>query len=158
MRRAFFFVSFVAVCGLGSSAARANSMMDMTKASAERQINQFVHTWSSGRGSDLSPRAVAHYYANPALYYGKRLARGALLRDKLRYAATWPERRYRMAPGSVVFACDPGRKVSCRVSGILRYDRGSTTGERATGAARLRLLVTRASGDRIVRESAVFLR
>lgn len=158
MRGRLFAIGLAAMSGLGAPAARAESMMDMTKASAERQLNRFVNTWSSGRGSNMSLGAVSRYYADPASYYGKRFPRRALLRDKLRYASAWPERRYRMAPGSVSLACDPRRAVSCRVSGVLRYDRRSVSGERAVGAAALHLTVTRASGNRIVRESAVFLR
>jgi hypothetical protein len=46
----------------------------------------------------------------------------------------------------------------CRVSGIMQWDRRSRTGARSLGSARLSLTLSRASGGKIVQESASILR
>lgn len=152
---ALFFAALVAASGLGASMASAMPNMDMTKATAERELNQFVRLWSSDRGVRLNLRAIRRYYANPTLYYGRRLTHRALLRDKRRFAARWPVRHYRIARGSVSFACDPRRAIACNIGGLLRFDRRSVSGRRVVGSVCLSLTVTRASGDRVARQSAV---
>lgn len=146
-------VAVLLACGLGASAARAAS--PLTEAYAEQKLNEYVRMWSSnGR---VSPATVSRYYAGTVIYYGKPMSQRGVLRDKLQYSATWPERHYRIVPGTVSVACDP-YKTACRVTGVMEYDRRSVAGQRAVGAARLSLTLSRDSGSRVVQESAVFLR
>lgn len=159
MGQGIFRVTLLLAFGvIGTNWAVAGAMAGLTKANAERRVNQFVSLWSSDRGSDMSLKAVSRNYADPAVYYGKQMSHRAVLQDKKRYARFWPERHYRMVPGSVSLSCAQRSSANCHISGILRYDRRSKIGIRSVGAARLRLIITRTGGNRIVRESAMFLR
>ncbi len=155
--RKFLPVAALLACGCAAPAAwtQAWAASPLTEAYAEQKLNEYVRIWSSNRG--INPAAVSRYYANQVIYYGKPMSQGAVLRDKQQYASTWPERHYRIVPGTVSVNCDP-YKTACRVSGVMEYDRRSYSGQRAVGAARLSLTLSRDSGSRVVQESAVFLR
>ena len=152
--RVWALAALLALTAFAPSEASAWSMMDMTKATAERELNQFVRLWSSNRGVRLTLGAIRRYYANPTLYYGRRLTHKALLRDKRRFAVRFPVRHYRIVSGTVSSACDPRRALACNVGGLLRFDRRAPSGRQVAGAACLSLTITRASGDRVARQSA----
>ena len=118
---------------------------------AQRRLESYVTTWSANE--DVNRSSVDHYYADRVIYYGKPMSRQQILRDKLNYIAVWPERHYRIVPGTVSAACDPHHTI-CRVSGIMAWDRRSRTGRISVGSARLTLLLSRESGGRIAREFA----
>lgn len=121
---------------------------------AQRRLEAHVRTWATDRG--VNARNVAYHYAGRATYYGKRMSRREILRDKLRYIAVWPARRYSILPGTVSAKCD--RQLNaCRLSGIMQWHRRSRSGEVSIGKARLTLVLAEAGGSRIVRESAVIL-
>jgi hypothetical protein len=126
----------------------------LSVSAAQRRLIAHVATWSTDPG--VNAGNVAHHYAHRAIYYGKQMSQREVLRDKLRYIAVWPKRRYSIVPGTVSVRCDRHRIV-CRVSGIMRWDRRSRRGEQSIGRARLSLTLSRASGGRIVRESAVIM-
>ena len=121
---------------------------------AQRRLITHVSTWSTDPG--VNAANVAHHYADRTIYYGKRMSRREVLRDKLRYIAVWPRRRYSIIPGTVSVRCDRQRTV-CRVSGIVQWDRRSRRGELSIGRARLTLTLSGASGNKLIRESAVIL-
>src|SRR4051794_31363940 len=123
----------------------------LSTAIAQRRLENYVHTWSTNAG--INPGTVGNYYAVQAIYYGKPMSRSQILADKLRYISTWPERHYRIVPGTVSANCD-GERTLCRVSGIMQWDRRSRSGARSVGSARLSLTLSRDSGGKIVRESA----
>lgn len=129
--------------------ARSEGIADET---AHQLMRDYLRTWSSNAG--VNPRSMTRFYADRVVYYGKPMSRSGVLRDKLQYISTWRERRYSLVPGSVSIACN-GPRTACQVTGTMRWDRRSVYGERSVGAARLGLLVTRESGGRIARESAV---
>jgi hypothetical protein len=141
----FAAVAFAASCSGAVSQEALNSAM------AQRRLEAYVNTWSSNQ--DINASSVDHYYADRVIYYGKLMSRRQVLRDKLNYIAVWPERRYRIVPGTVVADCDRPRAL-CRVSGIMAWDRHSTTGRSSMGRARLTLILSRDSGGKIVREAA----
>jgi hypothetical protein len=123
----------------------------LSTAAAQRRLEAYVSTWSANQ--EINASNVGHYYADRVIYYGKPMSRDQVLRDKLRYIAVWPERRYRIVPGTVAAACDRQHTI-CRVSGVMAWDRRSRTGTSSTGSARLTMILSRASGGRIVREAA----
>ena len=137
--------------GCAAPALAQESGEPLTAAIAQRRLENYVHTWSTNAG--VNPATVGNYYAPQAIYYGKPMSRAQILADKLRYIAAWPERHYRIVPGTVSAACD-GDKTLCRVSGIMQWDRRSRSGARSVGSARLSLTLSRDSGGKIVRESA----
>ena len=141
-------VAFAAGCS-GAFGQAADS--PLTAEMAQRRLEGYVNTWSANE--DVNRSSVDHYYADRVIYYGKPMSRQQILRDKLNYISVWPERHYRIVPGTVSAACNPQR-TACRVSGIMAWDRRSRTGRTSVGRARLTLLLSRESGGRIARESA----
>ncbi|MDO9442655.1 MAG: hypothetical protein Q7T73_17345 [Beijerinckiaceae bacterium] len=122
---------------------------------AQKQVQAYVDVWSTDAG--VTAQSVETFYAPRAVYYGKSMSRAQILADKRRYVRAWPERRYRMVPGSVRVRCDAPREI-CRATGVMEWSRRSASGRRVVGASRMDFTLTRSSGGKIVRESAVTLR
>jgi hypothetical protein len=153
MRNLSLAVPVLLGCATGAVAQNANEPLDAGV--AQRRLEAYVATWSTNRG--VNPATVGNYYDDRVIYYGKPMSRPQVLRDKLRYITVWPERHYRIVPGTVSAACDQQRTM-CRVSGIMQWDRRSRGGARSVGSARLSLTLSKASGGKIVHESASILR
>jgi hypothetical protein len=148
MKSCIAILAFAASC---SGAFSQESYSPLGAAAAQRRLEAYVGTWSADRG--INAGNVAHYYAPRVIYYGKPMTRGQVLRDKLNYIAVWPERHYRIVPGTVSASCDRSQ-TACRVSGVMAWNRRSRTGQVSVGSTRLTLILSRESGGRIVRESA----
>ena len=142
---------WITTVAFAASCSGAFSQEALDTAMAQRRLEAYVNTWSAN--ADINPSSVDHYYANRVIYYGKLMSRQEVLRDKLNYIAVWPERHYGIVPGTVSADCNRQR-TACRVSGIMAWDRRSTTGRSSIGRARLTLVLSRDSGGKIVRESA----
>jgi hypothetical protein len=142
---------WIAAVAFAASCSGAVSQEALNSAMAQRRLEAYVNTWSANE--DINASSVDYYYANRVVYYGKPMSRRQVLRDKLNYIAVWPERHYRIVPGTVSADCDRGRTL-CRVSGIMAWNRHSTNGRTSIGRARLTLILSRDSGGKIVRESA----
>jgi hypothetical protein len=151
----YFSLAVVVSLGCITGALAQDASEPLSAAVAQRRLEAYVQTWSTNPG--VNAATVGNYYGDRVIYYGKPMSRSQVLGDKLRYIAVWPERHYRIVPGTVSTACD-GRKTMCRVSGIMQWDRRSRTGARSLGSARLSLTLSRASGGKIVQESASILR
>jgi hypothetical protein len=144
---------------LSGSTIPANAQLDSvpqrTREWAQRQVENFVAVWSRDEG--VTRDAVERLYAPRVVYYGKNMSREAIFADKRAYIAHWPRRRYEIVPGSVDVSCSPGN-VMCRATATMRWTRTDRAGREARGASRMSFLVSRDSGGKIVRESAVTLR
>ena len=145
------FITVVAFAATLSGALAQEASGPLTTEMAQQRLQAYVNTWSSNE--EINPSSVDHYYADRVIYYGKPMSRQQILRDKLNYISVWPERHYRIVPGTVSAACDRGHTL-CRVSGIMAWDRRSRTGRTSIGSARLTLILSKGSGGRIARESA----
>ena len=148
-------VAAAILLGCATNALAQDAGEPLSAAVAQRRLEAYVQTWSTNAG--VNAATVGNYYADHGVYYGKPMSRPQVLRDKLRYIAVWPERHYRIVPGTVSASCDHQRTL-CRVSGIMQWDRRSRTGARSVGSAKLSLTLSRASGGKIVQESASILR
>ncbi|HEX3181807.1 MAG TPA: hypothetical protein VHR44_11235 [Beijerinckiaceae bacterium] len=144
-------IAAVAFAGSCSAAFSQEAYSPLSTATAQRRLEAYVDTWSANNG--INAANVSRYYADRVIYYGKPMSRQQVLRDKLNYIAVWPERYYHIVPGTVSAFCDR-QHTACRVSGVMVWDRRSRVGHRSVGSARLTLILSRASGGRIVRESA----
>lgn len=134
--------------------AQLESVPGRTRDWAQKQIENFVEVWSRDEG--VTRAAVERLYAPRVVYYGKSMSREAILADKRAYIAHWPQRRYEIVPGSVDISCTQGAAV-CRATAVMRWTRADRAGRVVRGASRMLFVVTRESGGRIVRESAVNL-
>ena len=135
--------------------AQLDTVPQRTRDWAQRQVENFVEVWSRDEG--VTREAVARLYAPRVVYYGKSMSREAIYADKRAYIAHWPRRRYEIAPGSVNVSCTPGNTM-CRATALMRWTRADPAGREVRGASRLSFLVSRDSGGKIVRESAVDVR
>jgi hypothetical protein len=150
-----FSLAVVLSFGCVTAALAQDAREPLSAAVAQRRLEAYVQTWSTNPG--VNAATVQNYYGDRVIYYGKPMSRPQVLGDKLRYIAVWPERHYRIVPGTVSAACDHQRTM-CRVSGIMQWNRRSRAGARSVGSARLSLTLSRASGGKIVQESASILR
>lgn len=121
---------------------------------AQQQVDRYVRVWSTNEG--VNRDSMREFYADRVVYYGHSMSREQVLADKLRYIAHWPQREYRMVPGTVSATCDEAHEV-CRAVGVMRWSRMSNTGRRVSGESRMSFTLTRSSGGKIVRESAITL-
>ena len=135
--------------------AQLDSVPERTRDWAQKQVENFVDVWSRDEGVTMAE--VERLYAPRVIYYGKNMSRAAILADKRAYIATWPRRRYEIAPGSVNVSCTQGNAM-CRATAIMRWTRENRAGRQVRGSSRMTFLVSRESGGKIVRESAVNLR
>jgi hypothetical protein len=154
MRRTLSLVAAILLGGATNALAQ-HANEPLNSEIAQRRLEAYVQTWSTNAG--VNAATVSNYYADHGVYYGKPMSRQQVLREKLRYIAVWPQRQYRIVPGTVLASCDHQRTM-CRVSGIMQWDRRSRTGARSVGSAKLSLTLSRASGGKIVHESASILR
>lgn len=148
------FAAVLAGVAVAHPVAALTALPPLSDESVRRLLSNYVQTWSADE--QFNPTTMARFYADSVTYYGKRMSRAAVLGDKRRYIATWPERRYSIVPGSHAVSCNADHSA-CVVSGVMVWDRRSAAGSRTTGSARLKILVNAESGGRIVRESATIL-
>jgi hypothetical protein len=137
------------------ASAQLDSVPQRTEDWAQRQLENFVATWSRDEG--VTRAAVERLYAPRVIYYGRPMSRDAILADKRAYIAHWPRRRYEIAPGSVNIRCT-GDKSICRATAVMRWTRSDHAGRTVSGASRMSFLVSKETGGKIVREGAVTLR
>jgi hypothetical protein len=72
-------------------------------------------------------------YASSINYYGKNTSRKAVLAEKQKFVARWPERKYTIRADSVAVQCD---LIICHVSGTVDWDcRSAERHSRSTGVA-----------------------
>jgi hypothetical protein len=132
--------------------AQLDSVPQRTRDWAQKQVENFVDVWSRDDGVTMA--SVERLYAPRVIYYGKNMSRAAILADKRAYIARWPQRRYEIVPGSVDVACTKGN-AQCRATALMRWTRADRAGREVRGSSRMAFLVSRDSGGKIIRESAV---
>lgn len=150
---------FLLAAILSGSTVPAHAQLDTvpqrTRDWAQAQVEKFVAVWSRDEG--VTRDAVERLYAPRVIYYGKNMSREAILADKRAYIAHWPQRRYEIVPGSVDVSCTKGNAI-CKATAVMRWSRADRAGRELRGSSRMSFLVSRESGGKIVRESAVNLR
>jgi hypothetical protein len=126
-------------------------------ASTPRQdamLSDYFAIWDNNR--NVTPETVARLYARRIVYYGHQMSQSELLADKLAFVRRWPNRRYRIEPGSASRSCN-ATLTTCELTAVLVWTNESAYGSRA-GRSRIRLTLVREDGAlKIARESAVTL-
>jgi hypothetical protein len=87
--------------------------------SPDALMDEFFANWDNN--ARVTAQSVAAVYAPEVVYYGRRLTRDGVLRDKLAFVRRWPARSYRVVPGSVRKSCDAGQS-RCRIDLVLAYE------------------------------------
>ena len=120
-------------------------------ASPDAKMDSYFSIWADN--SRVTPEAVRELYASRVIYYGKAMTPAQVYRDKLNYIRRWPDRRYRVVPGSVSKSCSPGQE-RCRISAILSWDKADASGRGSKGANTITLNLVREDGAlKIARET-----
>ncbi|MBX9759630.1 MAG: hypothetical protein K2Y29_12725 [Beijerinckiaceae bacterium] len=145
--------ALLAVFPMGAALAQGRDPGALDPAGVERRMRDYVQVWEAD--ARVGPSAMAAYYADRVIYYGKPMTRRQVLADKLRFIRAYPERRYDIAPGSLRTHCERGR---CEARAVLLWSRASASGRRQQGASALTLVFAASENGRIVRESATNLR
>lgn len=115
-------------------------------------IGSYFAIWD--QNGNVTADNVAKLYAPRLIYYGHRMTRADLLRDKLTFIRRWPERRYAVAPGSAQKSCNADQS-RCEISATLVW-RNARPGRVRSGRSRVHLDLARVDGSlKIVREGAV---
>jgi len=145
MKRAMIAVALAMAC-LQPQAAEAAS------ARLQRDVRKFLTAWTGGPIIDRA--AVARFYAPHVVYYGRAETRAQVLMDKRALARRWPERIYRLAPGSASAHCSRDQ-TRCEVLAVLDWRAESPQrSARSKGIATVKLdLVRRGAVLKIVRET-----
>ena len=132
---------------LGVTAAAMAAPLD-----PDRRMDSYFSIWADN--ARVTPEAVDRLYASRVIYYGKPMTPGQVYRDKLNYIRQWPDRIYRVVPGSVSRSCTPGQD-SCRITAILSWQKADRSGRRGSkGANTITLTLVREDGAlKIARES-----
>ena len=136
------------VCLLSTAAHAASSPRE------DALLNGYFAILDDNR--NVTPATIARLYARQVVYYGHVMNPSELLRDKLNFIRRWPDRHYRIVPGSATRTCD-ATEDHCELTAVLVWTtRGSV--DARTGRSRIRLTLAREDGTlKIVRESAVTL-
>jgi len=128
------------------------------KAGDPARVRDFImryHTVWSGSGRDAA-RALDGFYGDSVRYYGHRLAKAEVLRDKARFAARWPMRDYQVDGRSLRVSCGA---ETCRAAYRVRFAaRDQEAGRSASGTAEARVvLAIRGAGLVIIAEESAVL-
>jgi hypothetical protein len=77
-----------------AAAPPATSLADLPFPEVERRLARFIEKFYLGPGA-LDADQIRTLYADSVDYYGRRLAVGSIVRDKLGYYGRWPKRKFR---------------------------------------------------------------
>ncbi len=122
------------------------------KSLAQEFLDNYVYQ-SQGSPSDVLAY-VKKTFAPEVDYYGERLTSRKVLEDQRRYLAKWPQRNYRVKPGSDRITCEKARS-SCVVWGQFDFDVSNPkTSETSAGVATFEFRVNfTPNGPKVVYEN-----
>ncbi|HVY57091.1 MAG TPA: hypothetical protein VHA77_04510, partial [Xanthobacteraceae bacterium] len=96
---------------------------DLAPGGLEQRTMDFVRSliarWSGPNAEALS--GLGEFYSDEVIYYGKATSRSWILYDKRHFADRWPQRRYRIKPGSMTATCKPNTQT-CRAKGSVEWE------------------------------------
>ncbi|MFE1598346.1 hypothetical protein [Methylobacterium sp. ID0610] len=115
---------------------------------AQDLTRDYFSTFSQPNGVSLG--STPHFYADRVEFHGRRMTLGAVLAEKRRFFARWPDRRYRARPDTIRTACNAGI-ATCQVDSTVDFtainpDRGT----RSQGTVAVRLGVSFAAGRPVI--------
>jgi ATP-dependent protease ClpP protease subunit len=108
--------------------ATATSSNELNPAHADLQqravnfVLSVIEQWSGS--ANLSLRFLSSVYPTQVEYYGSLKDRDAVVKDKQKFTARWPLRKYIVRSDTISTQCDPATS-SCDVRGILDWQASS---------------------------------
>ncbi|WP_407521711.1 hypothetical protein [Methylobacterium oryzisoli] len=90
------------------------------------------------------------FYGDRVVFHGRPMSLAALLSEKRRFLARWPERRYRARPDSIRTACNAGL-ATCQVDSTVDFMAANPDrGVRSEGTVAVRLALSFAGGRPVI--------
>ncbi|WP_298952405.1 hypothetical protein [uncultured Methylobacterium sp.] len=127
--------------------AAPDGQMRALAAAAQTLNRDYFASISESNGATLGD--APRFYGDSVVFHGRPMSMGALLAEKRRFVARWPERRYRLRPDSVRTACNAELGL-CRVQSTVDFSAASPgRGTRSQGTVAVELAV-RFVGERPV--------
>ncbi len=127
--------------------AAPDGQMRALAAAAQTLNRDYFASISESNGATLGD--APRFYGDSVVFHGRPMSMGALLAEKRRFVARWPERRYRPRPDSVRTACNVELGL-CRVRSTVDFSAASPgRGTRSQGTVAVELAV-RFVGERPV--------
>ncbi len=99
-------------------------------------LRDYFAKWSSPNDEALT--FINEAYAPFVAYYGKTLSRGAIVQEKVKFAARWPQRDYSVLSGGRYEMSDDG---GCAIKGVVRWRASRPTGKSSEGLAEFELSI-----------------
>lgn len=130
---------------------------DQTQKTSEFEAVAFVE---SVVGAHMLNEATAistviKSYGETVQYYGKQVPLRDVVADKRAYFKRWPERAYRVEPGSITATCN---RSLCEVSGLYSWAvRSLARNRQASGTASFSYTIETTAGMRIIGENSEVL-
>lgn len=119
----------------GRPAATADTLEEDVRALA----SAYLDTWSAPNEVVLD--TMGQFYAARVRFHGRVLSARALLDEKRRFVQRWPERNYKLRPGSMKIVCDPD-PTTCKVRSLFDFEAANPGRRRnSQGVAALELTV-----------------
>jgi hypothetical protein len=120
------------VPGAAKPPLAASQSSSSPEAAAGLLATEIMKTWSSAE--DPNGLSVRRFYAPVVKYYGTDTELAAVMVDKVKFANRWPERDYRIRPGSLAISC--AQDGTCSVQGVVDWRAANPIkGTQSTGAA-----------------------
>ncbi|MGY2047646.1 hypothetical protein [Methylobacterium sp. JK268] len=115
---------------------------------AQDLTRDYFSTFSQPNGVSFATQP--RFYAQRVVFHGQPMTLAALLAEKRRFFARWPERRYRARPDSIRTACNSGI-ATCQVDSTVDFvAMNPERGARSQGTVAVRLGVSFADGRPVI--------
>ncbi len=115
---------------------------------ARRFVSEYFAHWS-----EAGPEALRYFeasYSPEVAFYGRTVARDALMAGKRSYVQRWPVRVYTARPETMRVFCNEATRT-CTATGTVDWDcRNPGRGAQSSGAARFLLTVEGAAGEETI--------
>jgi len=104
-------------------------------------VSSIFTNWSAPNLQAL--KALEGLYQDEVMYYGKVASQLAVLNDKRRFVERWPQRSYRLRPGTLAAQCNEVFQ-KCTVTGAMDWD-AVNDAKRSSGVANFSYVVLMAT-------------
>lgn len=119
-------------------------------------VTRHMADWSSTR--EMAMARVRADYAENVLFYNNRWRQADVIRDKEAFVNRWPQRDYRLEPGSLTASCHEATRRCNVVYSVTWEARSPQRNARSAGRSRVDIVLEyRASGFVIVEENGSVL-
>lgn len=128
--------------------AEPDGRMEDWAVASQDLTRAYFATFSEPNGVVLG--ATPRFYGDRVVFHGRAMSLSALLAEKRRFLARWPERRYRARPDSIRTACNAGI-ATCQVESTVDFVAANPgRGVRSEGTVAVRMALSFAGGRPVI--------